>query len=89
MKSKKQRRKWWASLSDSERAAYIDKKVGQKHRRLGGNYESNCKVFPVVDDSNRQEWQDKIESQNPWLNDYALEDEHFESEKYQELRATR
>ena len=70
MKSKKQRQSWFFGLSEEQRESWFKKKRAEKRKRLEKTgFESNCKVFPVVDDSNRQEWQDKILSQNLWLNE--------------------
>lgn len=64
--TKQQRRDWFYALTDQEREAWIAKKQAQKTKDRAGK-PSNCPIFPVIDSSNRKEWQDKVLKMNDWL----------------------
>jgi len=67
-KSKAERRAWWASLTDEQRQAYIERKQAEKsQRRAESDYQSPCPDFPEINDSNRAEWQARIKKLNPWV----------------------
>ena len=63
--TKAERRRWWRRLTDDQRQAHIAKKIAEKAKRPAR--ESNCPVYPVVDDSSREEWLAGIRMKNPWL----------------------
>ncbi len=75
-KSKAERRRWWWSLTDDERYAYQQKKMAQKPKRT--NFESSCTVFPVIDSSNRKEWQERILKLNDWLDPGIFEPQELD-----------
>ena len=65
MYSKAEKRRWWFSRTLEEQQAHIAKKQAEKAKRPAR--ESNCPVYPVIDDSNRAEWEALILKKNPWL----------------------
>jgi hypothetical protein len=76
-RSKAERRQWWYSLTDEERYAYQQKKMAEKPKRA--KRESTCPEYPVVDDSNRAEWQARILRLNPWIDPKVFEAEELAS----------
>ncbi len=72
--SKYKRRQWFNSLTDIEKKIYIDGKMN-KHKSM----QSNCPVFPEVNEDNKADWKQKILSKNPWmdLEGYGSELEHL------------
>ena len=79
-KSKAERRKWWHSLTDEERYAYQQKKMGEKPKK--SIRPSTCPIFPVIDATNRHIWQAKVLKQNPWLDPDVFEPEPFEGQEH-------
>ncbi len=71
-KSKAERRRWWLSRTEEERQTYIQHKQAEKAEKRQGK-PSACPIFPVIDSSNRKEWQDKILKLNLWLNPGVIE----------------
>uniref|UniRef100_A0A6H1ZQE8 Uncharacterized protein n=1 Tax=viral metagenome TaxID=1070528 RepID=A0A6H1ZQE8_9ZZZZ len=67
-KSKKARQSWWNSLTSEQRSEYISAlQVKKAEKRAKTGFQSTCTVFPVVDETNRANWLDKIHAMNPWM----------------------
>lgn len=79
--SKAERQEWWSTRTEEQKQAFIAKKQAQKaKRRSKDGLLSTCKVFPVIDSSNRKEWQRKVLRMNPWLDPDIFEPVELEDQ---------